>query len=98
MWFNRKSTRNQQAIEKLNKRLDAALETIRKQKTDNESDILEFANMYSKTRRLYLRLVRIAKVDSELTPEDEPTDQNVHPSQMSNLEIREEIERKYLGG
>lgn len=97
MWFNKKPTGNQQAIEKLNSKVEALVEQIRRVETQNKADLLEFAEVSEKTRRLYLRLTRRAKVDSELTPEDEPA-QNDQKSGMSNLEVREAIDRQFLSG
>lgn len=98
MWFHRKSTENQQAIKRLEHSVVTLSELIGKQLTENKANLLEFAELSEKTRRLYLRLTRRAKVDSELTSPDEPTAQNDQRPEMTNLEIREEIERKFLGG
>jgi len=75
MWFNRKLTGFQQALEKVEKRLNALIINQQEEKSANDRNLLEFAELGEKMRRTYLRLSRIVKVDSEpSSPEMEPED------------------------
>jgi len=93
MWFNRKSTAFQQAIEKIEVRLDAFERRLDRQLATNKADLLEFAELSEKTRRLYLRLTRRAKIASEATSnENEEIEQNAQP-QPTAREVRDSINR-----
>jgi len=92
--FNRKSTAFQQDLEKLERRIEACERTVDKQTSDNKRDLLEFADLSSKLRRLYLRLTRIAKIEQEPTStEIEDNGQKV-PDTTDARAIREAIERQ----
>jgi len=69
-FFNRKSTAFQQALDRLKDRVDAQEERISKYKTDNKRELLEFADLSNKTRRLYLRLTRLTKIEEKETSEE----------------------------
>jgi len=92
--FNRKSTAFQQDLEKLDLKVEALERRIDRQLTQNKTDLLEFAELSEKTRRLYLRLTRRAKIESEQTSvEIDPNGQKAQP-ELSAREIRNEIEAK----
>lgn len=65
MWFNKKLTAFQQSLERLKARVDDQEDRISKELTDNKRNLLEFADLSNKTRRLYLRLTRLTKIDKE---------------------------------
>jgi len=92
MWFNRNSTENQQALETLKARLDAVERELAAEKSANNRNLLEYAELGEKMRRLYLRIARRAKIELEESSEPESTPEE--NSEPSPLEIREAIERK----
>jgi len=92
IWFNRKSTAFQQRLEKLEKRQRAVEDRYDKQKSDNDRNLLEFADLSNKTRRLYLRLTRLTKIEQEESS-DKVDDDNGAITATSSREIREQIER-----
>ena len=91
MWFNRKSTAFEQSFAQVEKRLNAVERELQAAKSDNDRQLLEFAELAEKMRRTYLRLSRIVKVDSGGSSEELPTDQNDQP-QLSARETRDLIE------
>jgi len=90
MFFNRKSTAFQQAIDKLKERVDAHEDLIRKEQADNKRNLLEFADLSNKTRRLYLRLTRLTKIEQEQA--SEPEQENGLNPAMDSRAVRESIE------
>jgi len=68
--FNRKSTAFQQGLEQVNIRLEAFEKKLDRQLASNKADLLEFAELSEKTRRLYLRLTRRAKIEQEATSKE----------------------------
>jgi len=60
-------------------------------KSDNRRELLEYAELGEKMRRLYLRIARRAKVAEEQTSANEPTADNDQP-EVSARETRELIE------
>ena len=94
MFFHRLSTANQQEIRELKREVKALVEHVDSLKSQNKRDLLEFAEMSEKSRRLYLRLTRRAKIDSETTSgEVEANGQTEQPA-TSAREVREQINRK----
>jgi len=94
MWFNRKSTANQQAIEAQQVRLEALDRKIDRQLATNKADLLEFAELAEKTRRLYLRLTRRAKVEQETTAVEPDANGQADQPALSPQEIRDQINAK----
>lgn len=94
MFFNRKSTAFQQEIDSLEKRLKSCEDTIDRQLTQNKSDLLEFADLSSKMRRLYLRLVRISKIEPEESSEPLPDNHDEASPAESARAVRDEISRR----
>jgi len=91
MWFNRKSTDFQQAFAQVEKRLNAVERELQAAKSDNDRQLLEFAELAEKMRRTYLRLSRIVKVDSEPSSSDSEIAQN-EQDPLSPRETRDAIE------
>jgi len=91
MFFNRKLTAFQERLEKLEGQVKDFGVQLDREKSDNARSLLEFAELSEKTRRLYLRLTRRAKIDSELTSDEvEPNGQNVQAPQTAR-EVRDAI-------
>jgi len=89
--FNRKSTAFQQALEKLEKRLDTIEIENKEDKSANARNLLEFADLGEKMRRTYLRLSRIVKIDSEQPSGEETPLENGEQKKASPREIRDAI-------
>jgi len=92
MFFNRKFTAFQQALDKLKSRLDEQEGRIEKELTDNKRNLLEFADLSNKTRRLYLRLTRLTKIEQKESSDKEPPN-GVDPSTDAR-DIRDSIESR----
>jgi len=92
MFFNRKSTAFQQALDELRQRVDALEGKIEKEQTDNKRNLLEFADLSNKTRRLYLRLTRLTKIE-EKEASDKVEPNGVEP-QADSRSIRDSIESR----
>jgi len=92
MWFNRKLTEYAQLLHRLQVRVDALESKVQAEKSRNDSQLLEFAELGEKMRRTYLRLSRIVKVDSEPSSTDETPDQNDQPTESDPRSVREAIE------
>jgi len=63
------------------------------EKAANARNLLEYAELGEKMRRMYLRIARRAKIDSEQTSEDLQPENNETP-EASAREVREQIESK----
>lgn len=94
MWFHRKSTAFQQAIGSLETRLEAFERRLDNQLTQNRTDLLEFAELSEKTRRLYLRLTRRAKIDQDQSSNDVDPAGQIEQPQLSARDIRDQINAK----
>lgn len=92
MFFNKKLTAFQQAIDKLNDRVDAQEQRIRNEQTDNKRNLLEFADLSNKTRRLYLRLTRLTKIEQEKASDDSVENGDISGS--DTRAIRDSIEAR----
>jgi len=93
MWLNRKSTDNSQLLHSLEERLKALETDFEAEKSANRRNLLEYADLGEKTRRLYLRIARRQKIEEETTSAPE----NGEPAEIITRtpeEIREAIERK----
>ncbi len=92
MFFNRKSTDFQQALATLKTRLESVERKFDAEVSDNRRNLLEYAELGEKMRRLYLRIARRAKIEGEATSADNHTEtQEAAP--LSALEIRDAIEK-----
>jgi len=92
MFFNRKLTAFQQALDEQKVRLDGLEGKIEKEVTDNKRNLLEFADLSNKTRRLYLRLTRLTKIE-EKEASDKVEPNGAEPKQDSR-DIRDQIESR----
>lgn len=94
-WFNRKSTAFQQALEDYSIQLENLEKKVDRQLASNKADLLEFAELSEKTRRLYLRLTRRAKIDQEAASSKDAVgelDNHENPAQeLTPREIRDRI-------
>jgi len=90
--FNRKSTEFTQLLHKLEERLSTLERERGAEKSRNDRNLLEFAELGEKMRRTYLRLSRIVKIDSEASSADEPIAQNEHEPESDPRSVREAIE------
>jgi len=97
MWFNRKSTSNSQLLHSLEKRLDTCEHNLDLEKSRNSQNLLEYADLAEKMRRLYLRIARRAKIEEEASSDDSPQAQ-VPNEELSARKIRELIESNNFGG
>jgi len=97
MWFNRKSTDFSTALERLEHRLDVVIREQDAEKTANKRNLLEFAELGEKMRRVYLRIARRQKIESDETSPVPENDQNEQPA-LSAREIRDAIESKWAAG
>jgi len=97
MWFNKKSTGNAQAIYKLEMQLNSLKADVERIKSDNRRELLEYAELGEKMRRLYLRIARRAKVEEGQTSPPEGTDNNDQEA-LSARETRELIESQHRIG
>ena len=93
MWFNRKSTGNSQLLHSLEKRLGTCEHNLELEKASNHQKLLEYADLAEKMRRLYLRIARRAKIESEQTSGDSAHPEN-HQPELSAREIRASIENQ----
>ncbi len=91
MFFNRKSTAFQEAIIKLENRLDRYEGRLDKQLTQNRTDLLEFAELAEKTRRLYLSLTRRAKIEQDKASAEIDPNGQVEQPKLSSRDIRDQI-------
>jgi len=96
MWFNRKPTEDSQLLHTLEKRLDSCEHNLELEKSRNSQNLLEYAELGEKMRRLYLRIARRAKIEEEQTSVDSPTPENENEG-LSARKIRELIESKMPG-
>jgi len=94
--FNRKSTELQQDIHRLEVRLNSLEHKQDTEKSRNDRNLLEYAELGEKMRRLYLRIARRSKIEEEQTSEPEGAENGQSP--RSEREIRDEIEKRFLGG
>jgi len=92
MFFNRKSTEIAQALEPLKARIDSLERELEAEVSANRRNLLEYAELGEKMRRLYLRIARRAKIEGEETSADNHTEV-AEPAPRSPLEIREAIEK-----
>jgi len=91
VWFNRKSTDNSQLLHILEKRLDSCEHNLELEKSRNTQNLLEYADLAEKMRRLYLRIARRAKIEGEQTSTEESHPENSN-QEVDPRKIRELIE------
>jgi len=94
VWFNRKSTEDSQLLHRIEKRLDAVVSAFEEEKSANRRNLLEYAELGEKMRRLYLRIARRAKIETEQSSED-PESQPNSERPTSAKEIRQSIESQF---
>lgn len=90
--WNRKLTEYAQLLHKLEARLNAIESKAEAEKSRNDSQLLEFAELGEKMRRTYLRLSRIVKVDSDASSSPESTEVNNEALESDPRAIREAID------
>lgn len=90
-FFNRKSTVFEQVLHKLEMRVNALRSELEEEKSRNNRNLLEYAELGEKMRRLYLRIARRQKIEEGATSEKEPVEQNEHKEETP-LQIRQKIE------
>ena len=93
--FNRKSTDNQQEIHSLKIALEQLKTDVEREKSRNRQQLTEFADLGEKMRRLYLRLTRLQKIESEQSSVNEHAAHNDH-EELSPQEQREQIEKAFI--
>jgi len=92
MFFNRKSTGLEERLLKVEARLSNCQDKLDEEISHNRRNLLEYAELGEKMRRLYLRIARRAKIEGEETSADNHTEVQ-EPKPMTPLEIREAIEK-----
>jgi len=94
MWFNRKSTGYAQRLDRLESRLSDCQDKLDEECSLNRRNLLEYAELGEKMRRLYLRIARRAKIEQEETsaPESHPENSN---EELDPRKIRERIEHGF---
>jgi len=93
MWFNRKLTAFQHSLDVLEARLNNYRDDLKSEKSNNRRNLLEYAELGEKMRRLYLRIARRAKIETEESSVDPETESNSGRVPTSK-EIRESIENR----
>ena len=93
MWFNRKSTGFTQRLERLENRLSDCQDKLSEECSLNRRNLLEYAELGEKMRRLYLRIARRAKIEQEQSSEDAPTPENDN-QEIDPRKVRELIESR----
>jgi len=91
--FNKFSRENSQEVHKLKLALEELKGKFDRIEGLMRSSQLEIADYYEKTRRLYLRMSRREKVDSE-----EPSEPSPQAPDQATTAGREEILRRYKRG
>jgi len=76
VWFNRKSTEDSQALHRLEDRVNSLISALDEEKSANRRNLLEYAELGEKMRRLYLRIARRAKIETEQSSADPEVEQN----------------------
>jgi len=92
MWFKRKSTEYAQLFHKLERQLNTLRSEHEEEKARNHRNLLEYAELGEKMRRLYLRIARRQKIDSETPSSNDEPVQEESP-ELSAKATREAIEQ-----
>lgn len=70
--FNRKPRVNPQDFHKLLTRVEALEKEFDREKSANRRNLLEYADLGEKMRRVYLRIARLKKIESEESSTQNP--------------------------